>query len=71
MKRMYIELDGEKLADEYNYSPLAKKFSFDVGSSEVHNVEISLGASLPLVAFVKRREVKVFVDAKPARRSST
>ena len=36
MKRIHIELDGEKLADEYHYSPLAKTWSFDVGSSEVH-----------------------------------
>ena len=43
MKRILIELDGEKLADEYHYSPLAKTFSFDVGSSEVHKVEVSLG----------------------------
>ena len=71
MKRMYIELDGEKLADEYYYSLGAKTWSFDVGSSEVHKVEVSLGMTLPLVAIFKRRELKVFVDGKPARSSST
>lgn len=67
MKKIRIELDGEKLADEYHYSPLAKKFSFDVGSSEVHKVEVSLGR----FSYFKGREVKVLVDGKPARSSST
>ena len=71
MKRILIELDGEKLADEYYYSPLAKKFSFDIGSSERHTVEVGLGAALPIVSFVKRREIKVLVDGKPARSSGT
>ena len=71
MKRMHIKLDGEKLADEYHYSPLAKNSSFDVGSSEVHKVEVSLGMTLPLLAFVKGRELKVLVDGKLARSSST
>ncbi len=71
MKHIRIELDGEKLADEYIYSLGGKKFSFDVGSSEVHKVEVSLGMALPLLAFVKGRELKVLVDGKPARSSST
>jgi hypothetical protein len=66
MKRILIELDGEKLADEYYYGLGAKKFSFDVGSSEVHKVEVNLGMTLPLVAIFKRRELKVLVDGKPA-----
>jgi hypothetical protein len=70
-KRILIELDGEKLADEYYYSLGGKKLSFDVGSSEVHKVEVILGMTLPLVAIVKRRELKVLVDGKPARSSST
>ncbi len=69
MKRMCIELDGEKLADEYYYSLLAKKFSYDVGNSEIHKVEVRLGVFLPLVGFVKRRELNVLVDGKPAQRS--
>ena len=67
MKHIRIELDGEKLADEYIYSLGAKKFSFDVGSSEVHKVEVSLGVALPLVAIVKERELKVLVDGKPVQ----
>jgi hypothetical protein len=66
MKRTRIELDGETLADEYYYSPLAKSFSFDVGSSEVHKVKVSLGR----ISY-KGREVKVLVDGKPAQSSST
>jgi|SRR5580692_888356 hypothetical protein len=71
MKHIRIELDGEKLADEFFYSLGAKKWSFDVGSSEVHKVEVILGMSLPLVAIFKERELKVLVDGKPARSSST
>ena len=71
MKRMCIELDGEKLVDEYYYSLPAKRFSFEVGTSEIHKVEVTLGASLPLVAIVKRREAKVLVDGEPAVSSGT
>ena len=70
MKHIRIELDGEMLADEYIYSLGAKKFSFDVGRSEVHKVDVILGMVLPLLAFVKGRELKVLVDGKPARSSS-
>ena len=70
-KHIRIELDGEKLADEYYYSLCAKTWSFDVGTSEVHKVEVRLGMSLPLVAIFKRRDLKVLVDGKPARSSRT
>ena len=70
-KHIRIELDGEKLADEYYYSLGAKTWPFDVGSSEVHKVEVRLGMALPLVAIFRRRELKVLVDGKPARSSST
>jgi hypothetical protein len=70
-KHIRIELDGEKLADEYYYSLGAKTWSFDVGTSEVHKVEVRLGMSLPLVAIFKRRDLKVLVDGKPARSSGT
>jgi hypothetical protein len=65
MKRTRIELDGEKLAEEYRYSPLGKTYSFDVGSSEVHKIEVSLGR----FSYFKGREVKVLVDGKPAQKS--
>ena len=71
MKHIRIELDGEELADEYYYSLGAKTWSFDVGSPEVHKVEVRLGMSLPLIAIFKRRELKVLVDGRPARSSST
>jgi len=67
IKKTRIELDGEKLADEFYYSPLAKTYSFDVGSSEVHKVEVNLGR----FSYFQGREVKVLVDGKPARSSST
>jgi hypothetical protein len=43
MKHITIELDGEKVVDEFHYTPTAKKFQFDVGSSEKHHVEITAG----------------------------
>jgi hypothetical protein len=70
-KHICIELDGEKLADEHYYSLLAKTWSFDVGTSEVHKVKVKLGMTLPLVAIFKRRGLKVLVDGKPARSSGT
>jgi hypothetical protein len=60
-KRVRIELDAEKLADEFHYWPGAKKFSFDIGSSKAHKVEVSVGMSSPLW---------VLVDGKPVRGSS-
>jgi hypothetical protein len=43
MKHITIEIDGEKVVNESNFSPLDKKFQFDVGSSEKHHAEISAG----------------------------
>jgi hypothetical protein len=60
MKRITIEIDGEKVADESNFSPMGKKFQFDVGSSEKHQVEISAGG------FAR---TEVFVDGKAVQKS--
>lgn len=60
MKRIQIDLDGQKVVDEMHYSPGAKKFPLDVGSSEKHKVEVSVGMFSPM---------KVLVDGKPAKRS--
>jgi len=67
MKHIRIELDGEKLADEYRYSPLGMKWSFDVGTSEPHKVEVSLGN----FSYFHGRELKVLVDGKPVQSSGT
>jgi hypothetical protein len=61
-KRIFIELDDEKLVDKGHYTPVAEQFSFDVGSFEKHKVEVSVGG------FTK---VKVLVDGKPLKSSST
>ena len=34
LKYIRIEVDGEKVVNEANFQPLAKKFQLDVGSSE-------------------------------------
>jgi hypothetical protein len=60
MKHITIELDGEKVVDEFHYSPMAKKVQLDVGSSEKHRVEISAGEFSP---------IKVFVDGKAAQKT--
>jgi len=62
MKRARIELDGEKLTEEYIYWPGGSKFSYDIGTSEVHKVEVRVGG------FTK---LKVLVDGKPVKSSST
>src|SRR5436190_20448529 len=66
MKRIRIELDDQKITDEYVYSPGAKKFAFNVGSSEVHKVEVNLG----MTRWAFGRKISVLVDGKPAQSSS-
>jgi len=61
MKRVRIELDGDKLTEEYIYSPLGSKFSYDIGTSEAHEVEVRVGG------FTK---LKVLVDGKPVQSTS-
>jgi hypothetical protein len=60
-KRIFIELDDEKLVDKGHYTPTPEKFTFDVGSSEKHKVEVSVGGF---------SSVKVWVDGKPLEGSS-
>ena len=67
MKTIRIDVDGQKVIDESLFSPGAKKFAFDVGSSEVHKVEVHLG--LPRWAF--GRKLTVLVDGKSVQSSST
>lgn len=66
MKRIRVELDDQKIADESLFSPGAKKFAFDVGSSEVHKVEVNLG----MTRWAFGRKISVLVDGKPAQSSS-
>ncbi|MGI0090276.1 MAG: hypothetical protein ACREBS_01075 [Nitrososphaerales archaeon] len=40
MKHIKIEQDDVIVANEFHYSPLAKKFKCDIGSSERHHIEI-------------------------------
>jgi hypothetical protein len=61
MKKDLIELDGEKLTDEFTIWPGARKYSFDIGNSEVHKVVVTMGRFSP---------PEVLVDGKPARGSS-
>ena len=58
----------EKPADQYHYLTGAKTFSFDVGSSEEQQ-----GRNQPrkVLSDFRGGEVKVLVDGKPARSSST
>ncbi len=61
MKKDIIELDGEKLTEKFTLWPGARKYSFDIGSSEVHKVEVSVGRFSPPT---------VLVDGKQTRSSS-
>ena len=58
LKYIKIEVDGEKVVNEANFQPLAKKFQLDVGSSEKHHVEISAGPFSPITLFVEGKEVQ-------------
>ena len=60
LKYIKIELDGEKVVNEANFQPLAKKFELDVGNSEKHHLEISAGPF---------SSIKLFVDGKEAQKT--
>jgi hypothetical protein len=61
MKTIRIEVDGQKVIDESIFSPAAKKFAFDVGTSEVHKVEVDFG----MARWAFGRKMTVLVDGKP------
>ncbi|MDA4128168.1 MAG: hypothetical protein OK422_01685 [Thaumarchaeota archaeon] len=52
MKHIKIEQDDVIVANEFHYNPLAKKFQFDVGSSEPHHVKIIVGLLHPIELMV-------------------
>ncbi len=56
-KRIIIELDGETVVKESHFTPLGKKFEFDVGSSEKHHVVINAGGFSQTELFVDGRAV--------------
>jgi len=58
LKYIKIEVDGEKVVNEANFQPLAKKFQLDVGNSEKHHLEISAGPFSPIILFVDGKEVQ-------------
>ncbi len=66
MKTIHIEVDDQKIVDESLFSPGAKKFAFDVGSSEVHKVEVNLG----MTRWAFGRKISVLVDGRPVQSSS-
>jgi hypothetical protein len=58
LKFIKIDVDGEKVVNEANFQPLAKKFELDVGNSEKHHVEVSAGPFSPIKLFVDGKEVQ-------------
>ncbi len=60
-KRILIKLDDEKLVDKGHFTPGPEQFTFDVGDTEKHKVEVSVGGFSHL---------KVLVDGKPIEGSS-
>ena len=60
LKYIKIEVDGEKVINESNFQPSAKKFELDVRNSEKHHSEISAGSFSP---------IRIFVDGKDAQKS--
>jgi hypothetical protein len=57
-KRIKIEQDGKTVANTMNWSPLAKKFKFDIGGSEQHQIEISVGPFHPIELKVDGQRIK-------------
>lgn len=58
LKFIKIEVDGEKVVNEANFQPSAKKFQLDVGKSEKHHLEISAGPFSPITLFVDGKETQ-------------
>ena len=58
LKFVKIEVDGEKVVNEANFQPLAKKFQLDVGNSEKHHLEISAGPFSPITIVVDGKEAQ-------------
>jgi hypothetical protein len=58
LKYIKIEVDGEKVVNEANFQPMAKKFQLDVGNSEKHHLEISAGPFSPITLFVDGKEAQ-------------
>ena len=58
MKRVRIEVDGQAVIDEPNFSPAVKKYAFDVGKSEIHKLEVSAGMFSPLEVGVHGKPMK-------------
>jgi hypothetical protein len=58
-KFITIDVDGQSQVRDWHPSPFAKKFNFEVGTSETHIVEVHVG---PFTA------AKVLVDGKPVPR---
>jgi hypothetical protein len=57
-KRIKIEQDGEMVANELRFhTPFARRFRFDIGSSEPHHVEMIVGPFHP---------IELLVDGRPA-----
>ena len=66
MKKIRIEVDGQKVIDESLFSPGAKKFALDVGSPEAHKVEVEFG----MTRWAFGRKLTVLVDGKPVQSST-
>ena len=57
-KCIKIEQDGVIVANELRpFSPLAKRFQFDVGSSELHHVEITAAPFHPIELMIDGEKV--------------
>ena len=58
-KHITIEQDGVIVANEGHwYSPLPKKFQFDIGGSEPHRIEITAGPFQPIELKVDGKTVR-------------
>ncbi len=58
-KHLVVDLDGEKIANKMHLSPEPEKFNLDVGESEKHHVEVSIGGMSHTKIFLDGKEVEL------------
>ena len=58
-KTIKVKLDGRTVVNDFHPSPVPKKFPFEVGDTELHQVDVSAGGF---------SSIELLVDGKPAKK---
>ncbi len=57
-KKIRIQLDGEDLVNKGHFTPGPEQFTFDVGETEKHKVEVSAGGFSSTKVTVDGKEIE-------------